>query len=79
MRKFENTESNLVLHPKDIVKTLIFLYSVALLENDIHCSNVSVNEKLISKLTNFWKVTLTDGSVTFDTETGSGTARCGRL
>lgn len=79
MRKFENTKSNLVLHPKDIVKTLIFLYSVALLENDIHCSNVSINEKFISKLTNFWKVTLTDGPVTFGIETGSGTARCGQL
>ena len=56
---------------KDIVKAIIFVHSMGLLHNDIHCSNVLINEKFIPKIIDFGKATLTDAPITYNIENGS--------
>ena len=41
---------------------------MGLLHNDIHCSNVLINEKFIQKIKDFGKMTLTDAPITYDIE-----------
>ena len=46
----------------------MFFHSMGLLHNDIHCSNVLINEKFIQKIKDFGKMTLTDAPITYDIE-----------
>ena len=49
----------------------MLFHSMGLLHNDIHCSNVLINEKFIQKIKDFGKMTLTDVPITYDIENGS--------
>ena len=52
-----------------IVKTMI-LHFMGLLHNDIHCSNVLINEKFTPKIIDFGKMTLIDATITYNIENG---------
>ena len=56
---------------KDVVKAIMFLHSMGLLHNDIHCSNVLITEKFIPKKIDFGKVTLIDAPIFYNLENGS--------
>ena len=54
---------------KNIVKAM-FLHSMGLLHNAIHCSNVWINEKFIPNIIDFGKVTLIDALINNNIENG---------
>ena len=44
---------------------------MGLLHNDIHCSNVLINETFIPKIIDFGNATLIDAPITYNIENGS--------